>query len=765
MSVTAYVNPQTGANATPAVNQQWGSPANGRVADGSYATNFFVTSEQPYFNRIQIIKGGVMQSANKVATPLGFYSGGQTSPYIFGGSADLWGTTWLGSDFNDPNFGIAIGLGADGGKGGTSSPADPISGLLVLSNFSGLGLSDAVVITGIEISVVAGTYSSGGGTQTTYVDGVQLRVYYTFTPKVTGVGDSAGVVYSQNMNKQIPDKRFDYNVSTSTKQFLGKLPEPGSDPTFKLDKNNLLSTMQLTLPTNDVKNDGVDIGDGEIIEPNNEVEIIAYYGDYDAMIDETGHPMVDEDFNLVIGSNGAPEGDTIFTGYMSRWDLDTGVSDNIITNLITHSNELFQLPLETDDTAAVVNSVTDGGYYGIAGGGPTDNISVAQVISVVTTNSYNKLTFRLRRNFTDTSVSMSLYYGTPGALGAGITSVIGVPIDERGTDGFQTFAFVFGEPVVFSAGQITAYFDVSDAKTGGNETYPIDFKTGNSYAGGKAYVYNNSTGSFVQQSNSLLFTLWITGGVTEVTYTDMDPADIMKSMVDFATARGSRIRYSVDSITPTATLVTATFKGLTVGEAIQNIPSISPADWFVRFDPGDNIVYLSQRPGVPDHIAVEGQNVSSMKLSRSIEQLVNQALFSGGGTPALYLKVTDTVARRRWRPGLGKISNNQVVDKPTGILITQSYIDRNKEPLYYGTLTLFSKGYFIEDVNVGELLAFMNYGPLIDQLLLQAASTTYFPDHVDIDLDNLPPKTQQLVDDITRQLKNDAASNNPASPS
>lgn len=753
MSVTAYTFPGTATQAVQG-GSTWTGVTNVLANDGNYATDGFLSGADNFeYRHVRLLKAGII-----TGTDIGANQDTFTNPRTLGGSTQTFGQTLTPADVNDPNFGIAIAFGQFNG----TTHADKTDYIKV-TNF-GFAVPTGASIDGIEILVGADQYSGGGGTSGLEVNYIQVRIYFSVTITVIGAGDSAGYVFSPNDHKTIPDKRFDYNVTNHAGTFLGKLPEPASDPTYKLAKNNLQSSMQITLPVNDNRG-AVGIGPGQVVEVNNEIELIAYYGDFDAMVDEDGGPLLDEDYNVILGANGAPQGDVLFTGYISRWDTDYGGTDATVANLLTHSNELFNIMLETDDTAIVVNSIPDSGYIGIKGAGPSDNVALAQVIVATTTTTYSKITMQLRQNFIGLTISMAVWYGTPASVGSFITNTVGVQTSPPDTNGFSTYTFVFGNAIALNSGDtITAYVDVDFSKTGGGAIYPADWETGGGYASGKAWLMNSAGGGWVQQSNSLLFTLWKAGGSTDVTYTNTDPGDILKSMIDFAAARGSRIRYTATSITPTATRVTVTMKGVSVGEAAESIPEISPADWFVTFDPGSNIVYLRQRPAVPDHTITLGRNVATMKLGKSIENMVNQEYFSGGGSPSVYVKVTDQPARNLWRPGLGKGSNNNVLDVPTAKLIAQSDIDRKKNPEYYGTVTIFSKDYYIEDVVVGELEAFANYGSFVDFLTLQAASTTYGPDSLDIELDTLPPKTQPLVEDIQRDLNNIAAEDNPSTP-
>jgi hypothetical protein len=72
------------------------------VDEGSFGDSISST-------HIRLLKAGVAAGSNKAGVPasgIEWLSGGNNVTY--GGSADLWGTTWTASDINNANFGAAV---------------------------------------------------------------------------------------------------------------------------------------------------------------------------------------------------------------------------------------------------------------------------------------------------------------------------------------------------------------------------------------------------------------------------------------------------------------------------------------------------------------------------------------------------------------------------------------------------------------------------------------------------------------------------------
>ncbi len=147
-----------------------------------------------------------------------------------------------------------------------------------------------------------------------------------------------------------------------------------------------------------------------------------------------------------------------------------------------------------------------------------------------------------------------------------------------------------------------------------------------------------------------------------------------------------------------------------------------------------------------------------------MEDIKNEVYFSGGGNPALFRKTTDQASQLAWRRGLTKISDNRVTDTNTADILSQSEINRNKDPQYAATMTLLDRVYIIENVKLGQLIGFANAGNFIDDLFLQVAERKYSPDKLGLTLNKLPPEVSKRVEDIKRNLEVLEAQNNPNTP-
>lgn len=253
---------------------------------------------------------------------------------------------------------------------------------------------------------------------------------------------------------------------------------------------------------------------------------------------------------------------------------------------------------------------------------------------------------------------------------------------------------------------------------------------------------------------------------TTVTYSSQDPTAILRNVLDKFTAAGGIPDYDSTSTTLTNTSISYTFKVNTYYEAIQKCLELAPTDWFWYLDMAQNIIYFRPKPVQTTHLFIKGRHINSLKLEQHIEALVNVVYFTGGPTAGvnLFNKYSDAPSVATWGTYARKITDNRVTSDTTAQIISQSLIDRYKNPTYRSQITISDSVYNIEDVRLGELVTFANFGNDIDTLTMQIVGISYKPDEITLQLDTLPPAVSKRVEDIKRNLNQSDSLNNPSSP-
>ncbi len=791
---TPWKKPQAAVQVATTASYNWLNLPNILAGgSGSSIGAYIAGADQYSYKTSQLIKAGTQAGTNKGAATTGVPYG---ETKTWGGSSDLWGNTLTPADVMDATFGVAFELGL-------SASGASRSYLIKGTDFGFVVPSDAV-ITGVEFRLTWTTFPGGGGTTGASIDGYEMRLTYTFNPKARGIGDSLALAYVRGIEPVERDKQFRFIVTDAQRNYIGDITKHViSEPSFKQAINTLHSNMQLELAQNEQTTDttvdgwvddtndpivdengeqilfdlaaAVGLGPGSNVEVNNELDVKAYYGAMHEWVDESGEPIITDDGELILFEDGAPMGRSIFTGYFSQWELLFGDGENVSVNVLSHSKELDNIMLETEDTVAMTHGSGINTYsLGISGGGPTDLERIAQVFRYTgTTGQRGRIRLKGWPGWgSDIPIGVSIYTGTnpasPGTLVASSTGFI-----EADPDNFRasTYIDLYFDPATFTNGtDYIVYLDnLGEGKTGGNPTYPANFYlTTNDVANSTLYYIGGPDipSWTVQSSYDLWFELYELGGATTRTFNSTDPAQILKYVLDFAALRGARVTYDNDSITPTGTVVSITFKTNTISEAIAAILKTAPADWFYYYDYGTNMVHFHPRPTEVSHYYTRGRDVVKLKIKRTIEKLINDVYFTGGGSPTpLFIRKTDQGRINEWRRALAKLSDNRVTVQSTAEILSQAEIDQYSDALYGGEMMVVRiEDFRIEDVTIGELSGYINFGALVDALAMQNMSLTYHPDYLDIVLDVLTPAIPKRIEDIKRNLELEAHQNDPTSP-
>lgn len=790
MAVTAYKYPNVAAQdnsvGTP-TNGQWYYLDRIKLADSQLAVHgVYGLSGGWKITNAKLIVGGAIVGTNIAAAGIA-----ANTATTIGGAANTWGNTLTGADVSSDEFGVAISYtGYNAGGGGTAIGS---TYYLVAKGFS-LGLPAWAVIQGVEVYSNHVVNSTGGGTDQLQVDAIQLRVYYTADNKIIAGGDSSAFMYVEPLYPQDMPSKYRYAVSDKNFNYIGELGDNVINlPSIKSDINSLNSNLTVLLGQNenqtatDTSNlmteddyeitteddlsllaeltTPMGIGDGTNADVNNNVELSVTYGAWVPLLTEDGYPILTEDDELILVTDGAPQGRTLFTGYASNWELDIN-SESVSMEHLSHSRQLDNIVFETPDTTQITSGAQGYDSIGIAGGGPYDYWSLAQTFtpaSNVTINSVQFMTF----GWVGATFGVTLVQGNPSSpgttLGSGTGMITAQAYQQNPTA--STVPLSTSGIALVAGTQYTLFIDTGNFKTGGNNLYPCNFlSTAASYASGQAYWATKSIG-YTDAGMDIYFNLIKSGGATTVTINSTDPSVMLKRVIDFARSRGALVNYDASSIDPTGTTVSYTFNTQTIAETIETILKLCPSDWYYYYDPATNLIHLHKRPTAVTRQFVRGKDVISLKLKRSIEQLVNDVLFSGGGTPALYYRYTDQASINSLRRGLLKMSDQRVTVLSTAQILAQAQVNRNKNAVYSAQTSIVRADMPLEDINLGELVQHIGFSTLLAGIQLQIMSKTYKPDTMDFTLNVLLPSQNQRIEDIKRNLTELENQDNPATPS
>ena len=715
------------------------------------------------------------------------------------GDLSYWGAgTLTVAKLKDPSFGMLLKYTGFNG--------------IQTTNYDFSSIPDNATITNIKVGYFGYVTPIGGGDARLSINGYYIEVTYTYPVVLAVSGWNEGVIVGSDISTIPVDEELRYVAYDKDRNFLGEYRDVVSDISIKNNINQIHSTMDLQLGHNDttdiqelaqiitedaanniITEDSalwlaelttkVGVGTGTNTDTNVEIDVYAAYGEWDLWVTEDGSPITTEDNRLIIVPNGYPDGRKIFGGYISSWELEIGGSETVDPSLLSHSMELYNIMLRTQDSITPTAYLTSNSSVGMAGSligqtqqlaqsftitGGTKNISS---ISVWMANMYNR---------GEDSLSYIVYAGnaTSGTVvGSGSAIVKYIDGTLRETilpfDAPITMVDTQQYTIVFST---NAYYR-SGGKGSNDITYPMLFAVNSSggYSGGTGKRYDYPYFTWTDQTWDMKFQLWQQGASTTVNYYSMDPSAVLKELIKYAQKQGSRVSYTDQTIEMTGTVSTFKFNSARIDDAIMQVLKQMPSDWYIWYDAGTDQLHAHARPSTVTRTFTAGRDlVGRLKIKKSIEKLGNDGYFSGGqigvdgsGNPInLYIHDDDSDSINNYRRGLIMLSDNRVTDLASARILLAAEIDRVKSPIYSGSATIVKNDTLQPlDVQVGELVAFGNLGSIVDGIQMQIVSKNYRGKVADIELNVLPPKIAKRVEDIRRNLQLQETAGNPSTPS
>lgn len=250
------------------------------------------------------------------------------------------------------------------------------------------------------------------------------------------------------------------------------------------------------------------------------------------------------------------------------------------------------------------------------------------------------------------------------------------------------------------------------------------------------------------------------GDSTTVPYLSVDPSSgLVRGVLDDFNLQGGTTTYSLSSVPESNTTVSYTFKMNTALEGIKKGLELAPSNWWWAVHVGTNVLHFKPQPVDATHTFVLGKHVKDIQMSKTIENIVNEYYFLGGNKatdpdPAdiIYRHVQDATSKTDYRPHLARDTDQRITDDDSADVITSSKLASNKDPRWTGTVTVLTKAYEIETIELGQNIGFSNFGNFIDGLVLQIVGYSYTPDHVTMTVDSLLPQPSKRLEDIKRNL-------------
>lgn len=321
------------------------------------------------------------------------------------------------------------------------------------------------------------------------------------------------------------------------------------------------------------------------------------------------------------------------------------------------------------------------------------------------------------------------------------------------------------------------------------------YSSSDPYADGGMSTWNGSSWSAVAGAD-LYFATYSSDNATTVPYLSEDPGAILRDVIDKYRANGGTLNYDATTIELTGTTVSYTFNTNTALEAVKKCLEMAPAGWYFYIDQATNMVHFHAKSSAVERTFILGKDIMVISPKKTIENMVNYILFTGGDDSAnpgtvLFRKYQNTTSIGLYGYKTLRYVDQRVTREATAEIIATAILEQRNAPEIQLELEIADNngsergGYDIELVQLGEVLGIRGTGGIGSSLwdnalwdvfywdynikdiataLLQIVRLERNPQSIKIFCSTVPPDVNKRIEDINRNLEASQTANNPNAP-
>lgn len=219
----------------------------------------------------------------------------------------------------------------------------------------------------------------GGGTATPFIE--------TATIDITSGGSGGGRATYVTTYQTLPQKEYEYRVFDSDGNFIGIWKDVESDFEYSQGINETPTELRVDIarsPDNrkvvydylkdetnanilDNNSDPIflqtetanAVGPDTDVDLNYNVDVYAFYGGYESLLDENGEEILDENSSQILTQFGAPNGVRVYSGYVADYELSYGDNTGVRVIVAPHATEMSHYVYKSGTTTTIAHNSTD----------------------------------------------------------------------------------------------------------------------------------------------------------------------------------------------------------------------------------------------------------------------------------------------------------------------------------------------------------------------------------------------------------------------
>lgn len=567
-----------------------------------------------------------------------------------------------------------------------------------------------------------------------------------------------------------PGKKFVYKIYSKTGAYIASLTDVPSDFSYSQEINSAGSQFVLSLPKQ-----ADDFGEGTLVTWGNEVKVYVY----------------DQD---------TPSGKLLFDGYMSNYTpVYSPEGEHVDVTVLGYGATLDNFLIETGESTQITNA--SGSQFRGLGNSVGGRAVMAQSITSPAAEKVSAVELRVKcaTGYAPRNLTMKIFAGNPSGQPMPVTSPLATVTKVIADDVETTYKFTFPSALSFANGAMWYWTLETDFWTGSGEPSPIQIlsDTANPYAGGASYSIDTGGGpNFAAiATDDMWFKVYKTTGSTTAAYNSVDPSTILKSILDDYIAKGGKVSYDNTTIDMTGTTVSYTFNTNTTLEGVKKCLELAPQGWYFYIDQATNMVHFHQKVETPDYLFLIDKHIESISIKKSIENVVNAVVFTGGetGSGILFKRYVRQSSIDLYGYRVLRITDQRVTQEATALTMANTVLDTRSAPELSTTITIIDNainpkiGYDLENILLGKMIALGGQGfggqgtslwdkmvwevdywdfdlANLSTLVLQITKLAYTGDKVTLNLSTVPPDVNKRMEDINRNLQATQTAYNPDTP-
>jgi hypothetical protein len=189
------------------------------------------------------------------------------------------------------------------------------------------------------------------------------------------------------------------------------------------------------------------------------------------------------------------------------------------------------------------------------------------------------------------------------------------------------------------------------------------------------------------------------GGIPNFTRTSVDPAQIVKDIIDFANTKYNVFSYTAGSVVNAGFTVSVSFFYETCQASLSKVVELTEYWWHIE---ENGLVYFKPRGGTSDHRLTIGNDVERLTVEYDSEQVVNDYWLTwASGT----VQVTDAPSVTAYGTRSKYENKSQITSGATSV--ANAYIAENKDPKRKVSAVV-NANYPFFSITPGEIIQFVN---------------------------------------------------------